>query len=67
MSARDRFGQPLEPNYPEPIATTWDGEPIYEGEEVYRTPSGDYIKADSINSWIKYNVGNTFIIEKEEF
>lgn len=64
---RDKFGVPMEPAMQEPIAFTWDNEPIYEGEEVYQTASGDYILAEELNEWIDYQLGNPYIIEREDF
>lgn len=67
MVLRDSLGVPMEPSYPNPIAFTWDNEPIYEGEEVYQTASGDYILAEEIDEWIDYHLGRTFNIEREEY
>ena len=63
---RDSLGVPLTPPEDKVIATTWDNEPIYDGEEVYRTPSGDYILADEINEWIEYNISKPFNLYKED-
>lgn len=63
---RDSLGAPLTPPEYQVIATTWDNEPIYDGEEVYRTPSGDYILADEINEWIEYNISKPFNLYKED-
>lgn len=51
---------------PKAIATTWNNDPIHDGEEVYQTPSGDYILADNLQEWVEHNIGKSFDLWKED-
>lgn len=48
------------------IATSWNDEPIYNGDEVYKTPSGDYVLADELQEWVEHNIGKPFELWKED-
>ena len=63
---RDSLGVPLTPPEDKVVATTWDNEPIYDGEEVYQTPSGDYILADDLMNWVDHTIGSPFFLFKED-
>ena len=63
---RDSLGVPLEPPEAKVIATTWNNEPIYDGETVYETPSGDYILADELNDWVVHSLGQPKELYQED-
>lgn len=48
------------------IATTWNNEPIYDGDVIHRTPSGDYVLADELQEWVEHNIGKPFELWKED-
>lgn len=63
---RDSLGVPLQPSESKLIATTWNNEPLYNGDEVYETPSGDYVLADELQEWVEHNIGKSFELWKED-
>ena len=48
------------------ITTTWNNEPLYNGDEVYETPSGDYVMASELQEWVEHNIGKPFELWKED-
>lgn len=49
-----------------PIAKDWDGEPIYEGEYVYETPYGEYVKEEDLSRWINDTLGRPRELWRED-
>ncbi|AXY24930.1 hypothetical protein CL176_02200 [Suicoccus acidiformans] len=66
MQSRDIYGVPLEPREPKVIAMTWDNEPIYEGEYVYETPYGEYVKEEDLSRWINDTLGRPRELWRED-
>lgn len=56
----------LEPPEDVVVGCDWQGAEIYDGEDVYVTPDGEYIVTDRVDEYVKYKF-NRGTLYKEGF
>lgn len=48
------------------VTISWDGEPIYEGEEVFEI-DGEVIPLDDLECWVKSRFSHPFVATRAYF